>query len=1045
VTGRHHGACLALRAGVPFVTLPSNTWKVEGLLELLDGYPEAAADLSLPLIDRVEAARAHRAWFRDASHSWASRLPLPTFDRLSAARRSHSRPAPPRKSSPETLDAIRVAARPDGGILHVGCGRGDLIVAVLAQGHDAAGVEISADVCAHARVPDRVSIGLHDRLPFEDRQFATVVVDASWLEHLDQDDLDGAVAEIARVTSDAVIVETTGRPWRTDQAEHAARGRQWWERRPLDAGLRRHTRSLAIGGTETLDAQRAGAVVVMQRPRLTVDSSLDNWDALRASGATADAALAAYEWARGWIKPGDVVVDVDCGAGFGTALLWDGSEAAQVVGIDARAEAVEAATAEYAPGRRRVEFRIADDRDWQAWLDNSVDCVVCLRRDADAGRQHRLAVEAHRILRPGGRLVCRTIGPDDPGVRAWPSTLLVDAVHALSTQGAAADRWLLSAIKDPLVDPGVPYIERVFPAAVKPAPNAIAFDRDYLNPWAVHALVMGQFRVRSPRLLRTLACRWLECSPLNSADAGAALCVLAYREIEEPDAERFAGLIDRIDEFCRQVPANPHMHRWQISLRFAAGQLQMRRGDLAAAEQSFRACANADASRFSPHLETKTTEAAWLAGRLALARGARDTAAADWRGSFAILERLKSTAVADWLITPGRPAAFEFGDGLREIAIAIDNAARAANGLRHLHELETAWRPGPRPSDRNFQINTARLLDAVTRRGGEILALRDELENAEERRRGLAEELNGVQEGWRADGERWRDQEERWRAEVERWRLDAETWRAGMQQALMARSEVESRLARVSSERAAIAKRLRQMMKQVVIFGAGDEGRRVWEALAGCGADVAGFVESDERRHGREFLGTTVHPPQWLAGAWWDLVAVASLAPAAAIEQLHTHGVRDAQIVVCPVERDDESLAAWMAQRFPDPLATTWGAAVPAGLRIGIFGTGAGGLRVWEALSELDGCDAAWFADNNPSQQGRTMLWLDVIAPAHIRSREYDAFVIGSMSRAPIERQLLDLGVSPDHILAPDLGYSTEHVRLQLETLLPALSVGVTP
>ena len=69
----------------------------------------------------------------------------------------------------------------------------------------------------------------------------------------------------------------------------------------------------------------------------------------------------------------------------------------------------------------------------------------------------------------------------------------------------------------------------------------------------------------------------------------------------------------------------------------------------------------------------------------------------------------------------------------------------------------------------------------------------------------------------------------------------------------------------------------------------------------------------------------------------------------------------------------------------------------------------------------IDSADAVWFADNNPRQQGRDLLGLEVIAPADIPCRPFDAVVIGSMSRDPIRTQLLDLFVSPSAILTPDV------------------------
>jgi hypothetical protein len=101
-------------------------------------------------------------------------------------------------------------------------------------------------------------------------------------------------------------------------------------------------------------------------------------------------------------------------------------------------------------------------------------------------------------------------------------------------------------------------------------------------------------------------------------------------------------------------------------------------------------------------------------------------------------------------------------------------------------------------------------------------------------------------------------------------------------------------------------------------------------------------------------------------------------------------------------------------------------------VRVGIFGTGAGAMKVWEALAGLDAVDAAWFADNNTAQQGTKLFELDVIAPAAIPGHPFDAVVIGSKSRDPIRKQLLSLGVRARAIVAPDVTGSVEAVRRQL-------------
>ncbi len=92
VTGRHHGVCLAGLAGVPFVALGSNTWKVEGMLKLLPGNLSACADMS-ELPKRCEEAFNNRAVFGEIKQFLRAQLPLTTFEKLASCSRV-DRPAP---------------------------------------------------------------------------------------------------------------------------------------------------------------------------------------------------------------------------------------------------------------------------------------------------------------------------------------------------------------------------------------------------------------------------------------------------------------------------------------------------------------------------------------------------------------------------------------------------------------------------------------------------------------------------------------------------------------------------------------------------------------------------------------------------------------------------------------------------------------------------------------------------------------------------------------------------------------------------------------
>jgi hypothetical protein len=74
VSGRHHINLFLMRCGVPFVPLPSNTWKIQATLDLL-GYPVAEmqsvgdlpAALSAVHADRAALSQAAREAFDRAS------------------------------------------------------------------------------------------------------------------------------------------------------------------------------------------------------------------------------------------------------------------------------------------------------------------------------------------------------------------------------------------------------------------------------------------------------------------------------------------------------------------------------------------------------------------------------------------------------------------------------------------------------------------------------------------------------------------------------------------------------------------------------------------------------------------------------------------------------------------------------------------------------------------------------------------------------------------------------------------------------------------
>jgi FlaA1/EpsC-like NDP-sugar epimerase len=228
------------------------------------------------------------------------------------------------------------------------------------------------------------------------------------------------------------------------------------------------------------------------------------------------------------------------------------------------------------------------------------------------------------------------------------------------------------------------------------------------------------------------------------------------------------------------------------------------------------------------------------------------------------------------------------------------------------------------------------------------------------------------------------------------------------------------------------------LMKNVVIFGAGDGGRRVWECVCrGARAHVLFFVDNDPRKHGLRFLSADVRAPEALGEGGFDLVLVASIYADEITAQLDSLGVPRDLVRVFELSAGDEALDRAVAAALPVP-------AVPAvsshGVvaRVGIFGTGQGGMRVWEALMGLDHIEPAWFCDNDVRKQGRPFLWLEVIPPAEIPRRLADYVIVASMYREPITRQLIGLGVPGERILTPSVTTNVDTIRRELASALPA-------
>jgi SAM-dependent methyltransferase len=107
--------------------------------------------------------------------------------------------------------------------------------------------------------------------------------------------------------------------------------------------------------------------------------------------------------------PGSRVLDVGCGTGLDTLFL--AGAGMEMAGIDASPGMVGQLLAKAGRDGLAVEARVGDGADLSAWPDGSFDGIVSAFAGLNTMDLERFAADAHRVLRPGGRMVLHVLAP----------------------------------------------------------------------------------------------------------------------------------------------------------------------------------------------------------------------------------------------------------------------------------------------------------------------------------------------------------------------------------------------------------------------------------------------------------------------------------------------------------------------------------------------------------------------------------------------------------------------------------------------------------
>lgn len=616
-----------------------------------------------------------------------------------------------------------------GPTLDIGSGAGFLVGELLKLGVDAFGIDISdiAVTQSNLRWPGRFRVGSVLELPYADGHFHTLVA-AYCLEHLAVADVGSALNEMYRVASRFVFLQIATTPDRDAYWHLTVEGRAWWEERCFAARFRKHPAYYQVNPYESLNGEPQQIFILLEKmPNAeTLDPALDNEhllhrDMLRETGRRSDAHCIRYFMASEYIRPGDTVLDVACGLGYGSHILYHNSLAKSVLGIDLSAGAVAYAVSNYAVDGR-IGFGVGDAEKLQCIEDNSIDFIAAFETIEHVPRPLEYLRELKRVLKPSGRvMVCapnywadetgKDPNPHHLHVYTWDrlrdeckGSFLIEKSFIQVAGGAMKchhsprvwkevdpfinpseeSEWIIFlCMKNPLEgEGGGPYVETAWQLPKSSDFNVSAFARDYINPWLVKGMVAIGFRNRSPQVLENIQKAVIAKQGADTVDFGAALCGLIYGKIAQASikTEEYDWLMEQLWAFVGIANPTPHQLRWQVSLLFAGGELARLHGRFAEAEQLYKECAAKDVLAYSPLLGNRVLDALhWLA-MLAIGDGRYEQARLYLIKAVGECRRLAS---GSWLNISGDEA-HPLPFGYAEMAQLLDKGSRAAYMLAEL-------------------------------------------------------------------------------------------------------------------------------------------------------------------------------------------------------------------------------------------------------------------------------------------------------------------------------------------------------------------------
>lgn len=186
----------------------------------------------------------------------------------------------------------------------------------------------------------------------------------------------------------------------------AAAIRQEWRKHPQNERVAPYGELDRVNGLLLMAFERVPEAAIATYPLSALVEERDlHTDMTREAGRRSDAHMARYAQAAQFIRPGDRVIDVACGLGYGSYQLAHSSQAASFIGLDASDYAVDYARICFAPDAPvEMSFIVGDAQNLSGMADGSADFAVSVETLEHLPEPDRLLAELHRVLSPKGRL-----------------------------------------------------------------------------------------------------------------------------------------------------------------------------------------------------------------------------------------------------------------------------------------------------------------------------------------------------------------------------------------------------------------------------------------------------------------------------------------------------------------------------------------------------------------------------------------------------------------------------------------------------------------